>query len=296
VAIFDLYTDVAFTALTNLEGITPLWQFSLLSNIAIFIPKLYAMGVNLMLMFGCTASAREEDSRRKYAHRVLIFNESRMQALNLEYVKYEREKTDLWMALFKFFLEDGPQFVMQLYYLTQTDCGKKNANAIIYIGLIMAVLNTYFGLFYRILSCCYVLRRLNAFKRKVEIRISNLQLANYGYRYIRNKIMTNKNVESVVLTGETYEYMVVNEKSVAKLKKCLQSFPDKSKIEFMDINKIRIESVRQAKTMFTSIDEYFPSLRYLTVQQCSLPVNFLLQFKNYLNQNDSLVRLSLIMN
>ena len=89
----------------------------------------------------------------------------------------------------------------------------------------MAVLNTYFGLFYRLLSCCYVLRRLNAFKRKVEVRISNLQLAAFGYKNIRNKIIVNNHVESIVLTGETYEYMVVNEKSVEKMKKVLANFP-----------------------------------------------------------------------
>ena len=54
-----------------------------------------------MLMFGCTATAREEDSRRKYAHRVLIFNESRMQALNLEYTRYQREKVDLLMDMLR---------------------------------------------------------------------------------------------------------------------------------------------------------------------------------------------------
>jgi hypothetical protein len=32
-------------------------------------------------------------------------------------------------------------------------------------------------------------------------------------------------VESIVLTGETYEYMVVNEKSVEKMKKVLANFP-----------------------------------------------------------------------
>ena len=85
-----------------------------------------------------------------------------------------------------------------------------------YIGLIMAILNTYFGLFYRIISSCYVLRRLNAYKRKVEVRISNLQLANFGYRHIRNKVNVNKKVESLVLTGETYEYMVINDRSVKK--------------------------------------------------------------------------------
>jgi hypothetical protein len=31
-----------------------------------------------------------------------------MQAMNLEYTRYEREKADMWMGLMKFFLEDGP--------------------------------------------------------------------------------------------------------------------------------------------------------------------------------------------
>ena len=139
----------------------------------------------------------------------------------------------------------------------------------------MAVLNTYFGLFYRLLSCCYFLRRLNAYKRKVEVRISNLQLASFGYKNIRNKIIANTNVESVVLTGETYEYMVVNEKSVEKMRKVLENFPDKPKIEFMDINKMRIEHVKQVKTLFTTIDDFFPNLRYLTIQQCWIPPNFM---------------------
>lgn len=91
----------------------------------------------------------------------------------------------------------------------------------------MAILNTYFGLFYKLMTTCYVCRRLNAFKRKVEVRISNLQLSNYGYRNIRTKISDNTHVESVVLTGESYEYMIINEKSVEKFKKCIEAFPNK---------------------------------------------------------------------
>jgi hypothetical protein len=205
VALFDLYTDVCFTALVYKEGLSPIWELSLVSNIAIALPKLYAMCISLMLIFNCGQATKDENFRRKYAHRVLIFNESRMQALNLEYTRYKREKVDLLMALFKFILEDAPQFLFQLYYLTQTDCGKKNPNTIIYVGLIMAVLNTYFGLFYRLLSCCYVLRRLNSYKRKLEVRISNQQLANFGYSHIRDKLSDNPNLESLVLTGESYQ-------------------------------------------------------------------------------------------
>lgn len=78
--------------------------------------------------------------------------------------------------------------------------------------------------------------------------------------------MDNTHVESVVLTGENYEYMVVNERSIKKLQKVLVNFPVKEKIEFLDLNKLRIESVRQVKTLFIEIDKGFPSLRYLTLQ------------------------------
>jgi hypothetical protein len=54
----------------------------------------------------------------------------------------------------------------------------------------------------------------------------------------------NKNVESLVLTGENYEYMVVNAKSVAKIEKCLKEVPAPEKIEFLDINKVRFDSIR----------------------------------------------------
>ena len=39
---------------------------------------------------------------------MLVFNEYRMQALNVEYTRYEREKTDIFMASLKFTLEDLP--------------------------------------------------------------------------------------------------------------------------------------------------------------------------------------------
>ena len=46
-------------------------------------------------------------------------------------------------------------------------------------------------------------------------------MSNFGYRHIRRKIADNKKVESLVLQGETYEYMVISEKSIEKLKKCI---------------------------------------------------------------------------
>jgi hypothetical protein len=190
VAIFGIYIDVAFAVLMSYQGLTALCALSTVSLSLIAIPKLYGLGLSLHLMFSCGTS-REEDQRRKWAHRLLVFSEFRMQALNIEYTRIQREKVDLLMASLKFVLEDAPQFLLQLYYLTQTDCGLKNPNTLFYIGFVLKILNTYFGLFYRVLNTCYVHRRLSAFSRKVEVSIGNLQLAQYGYRNIRNKIDIN---------------------------------------------------------------------------------------------------------
>jgi hypothetical protein len=148
------------------------------------------------------------------------------------------------MGFMKFLAEDLPQFLVQAYYLLMTDCGKKNQNYIIYIGIALAVLNTYFGLLYRFLSYCYAFRKLNAFKNKLEVQVSNLKLANYGFRHIRDKIRVNHSVESLIFSGETYEYMIFNEASVNRFGRFLNQFPDKDKIEFLDINKIKFEGIR----------------------------------------------------
>lgn len=59
---------------------------------------------------------------------------------------------------------------------------------------------------------------------------------------------------------------------------------------------MRMQDLRSAKTLIFAIDEHFPKLMYLTLQQCSLPENFIKQFKNFLNANDTLVRLSVLYN
>ncbi len=90
--------------------------------------------------------------------------------------------------------------------------------------------------------------------------------------------------------------MVANQKSVDKLKKCLAEFAVKDKIEFFEINKMKMQDLRSAKALILAMDEHFPKLMYLTLQQCYLPENFIMQFKNFLNANDTLVRLSVLYN
>jgi hypothetical protein len=60
--LFDIYTDVAFAAIANKEGLTLILGSTCFSLIMICIPKLYAFVVGIMITFRCI---REEDTRRK---------------------------------------------------------------------------------------------------------------------------------------------------------------------------------------------------------------------------------------
>lgn len=96
--------------------------------------------------------------------------------------------------------------------------------------------------------------------------------------------------------GEPYEYNIINESSVKKFNKLVALFPAKDRIEFFEINRCKIESIRQAKIVLVALNENFPNLRYLNIQQCSLCINFVLQFKTFISKNTSLIRLTLTMN
>ena len=67
-------------------------------------------------------------------------------------------------------------------------------------------------------------------------------------------------------------------------------------MEFVDLNKIKFESIKQVKDMFNLIDKNFKQLRYITIQQCSTCKNFIKQLQAYLDGNESLVRASFVMN
>ena len=105
IGLFDLYTDVAFATIAGKEKLTGLYALSVTSIVLFMIPKFYAFVLMILLMFNVV---KEEDKRRKYAARILIFNEQRMQALNVEHTGYEKQKVDLLMSFLKFILEDLP--------------------------------------------------------------------------------------------------------------------------------------------------------------------------------------------
>lgn len=108
VALYDIYCHIAFANIARSAGYNALAAMSGLSVVLVALPKMYGMYLNLRLLFNCGALTREEDTRRKWAHRLLTIDESRMQALSVEYTRFEREKTELLMAFYKFLVEDGP--------------------------------------------------------------------------------------------------------------------------------------------------------------------------------------------
>lgn len=68
-----------------------------------------------------------------------------------------------------------------------------------------------------------------------------------------------------MFSGENYEYMSINEKNIKKFETFLEKFPRKERIEFVDLNKIKFDSVRQVKRLFQIVDGNLKDLRYLTI-------------------------------
>lgn len=55
-------------------------------------------------------------------------------------------------------------------------------------------------------------------------------------------------------------------------------------------------SVRQAKSLFVAIDANYPEMKFLTLQECHLCPNFILQLKTFIDGNTSMLRIALAMN
>jgi hypothetical protein len=48
----------------------------------------------------------------------------------------------------------------------------------------------------------------------------------------------------LTIAGEQYEYMGLDEEKVRKLVKFIEVIPEKEKVEFIDLTRIKIDSVR----------------------------------------------------
>jgi hypothetical protein len=106
-ALLDIYTDVCFAILAYNSGLVEIAAASAIFMALFCIPKLVAYVCSILLIFGCTC-IKQEDRRRKITFRILSFTEFRMQATNVEYIKYEKNKWDFIMSAFKLGFEDLP--------------------------------------------------------------------------------------------------------------------------------------------------------------------------------------------
>lgn len=85
IGLIRIYCDCVFISIVMKEGLTSYMTASIVSLALIIIPKLYATIMSLGILFGVI---KEENKLRKHAYRILIYNEFRMQALNVEYVQH----------------------------------------------------------------------------------------------------------------------------------------------------------------------------------------------------------------
>ena len=58
---------------------------------------------------------------------------------------------------------------------------------------------------------------------------------------------------------------MADKSNVQAFKKCFDSIKDKKKVEFLEINKIKMDQLEHFKSLMIALNN-FPSLMYLTVQ------------------------------
>ncbi len=59
--------------------------------------------------------------------------------------------------------------------------------------------------------------------------------------------------------------MPLNELNIEKYSKFMSCFPKKDKIEFINLEKIKFENIRQVKILLQALDSNFNNMFYLTI-------------------------------
>jgi hypothetical protein len=152
------------------------FALSMASFVLTMIPKVISFYIILKILCGCEKkynnnpvhgqsklSSYDEDKRRKLIFRSFTFSEFRSQAVCVDYIWYEKHKTEFLMSAFKFSAEDLPNFIVQVIYLIATDCGVNNSNTLVYMSVFASVLSSYCGFMFRLSIYMYCSRRLYAY-------------------------------------------------------------------------------------------------------------------------------------
>ena len=67
-------------------------------------------------------------------------------------------------------------------------------------------------------------------------------------------------------------------------------------MEFVTLNRVKLGHLTFARKLLMNITDNFKKMRYLTIEQCYLCKDFTLLLKTMIDVNESLVRISIIMN
>jgi len=126
--LFDLYTDFAFLTIAYAEkDLSVFFVLSMTSFVLILIPKILSFYIIIKILTSSkkklrkdpllrinevNSSVYDEDLRRKLIFRAFTFSEFRTQALCVDYINYEINKTEFYMSCVKFGVEDLPQFII----------------------------------------------------------------------------------------------------------------------------------------------------------------------------------------
>ena len=231
--LFDLYTDFAFLTIAYAEkDLSVFFVLSMTSFVLILIPKILSFYIIIKILTSSkkklrkdpllrinevNSSVYDEDLRRKLIFRAFTFSEFRTQALCVDYINYEINKTEFYMSCVKFGVEDLPQFIIQALYLLKTQCGLQNANTLIYASVFCSILSSYCGFLFRISIYLFKRRRLHAYNKVVELNFGNFQIEQYGFKHIRRMMPLNQNMQALRLTGTNNEYFNLNEKRLMKI-------------------------------------------------------------------------------
>lgn len=106
----------------------------------------------------------------------------------------------------------------------------------------------------------------------------------------------NTQIQALKFKGESYEYMGIDERKSNKIIKLITEVKNKDAIEFLELNKLKFDLIKQSRTLLFTINDNLTKLKYLVITQCQVCPHFSVQLKKFLDINHSLVTFSLVMN
>ena len=78
--------------------------------------------------------------------------------------------------------------------MLSTDCGKNNANVIVYLSILTSLLSSYTGFLFRLSLYLFNSKRLFAYQKKIEVIINDHALETYGFSHLKKMMKLSNDV------------------------------------------------------------------------------------------------------